>query len=68
MSITQVALRFIQIKGATSGTPDEMAPCIDFSHNRGVKLDIKALKLNQFDEMVEMLHKGEVPRRLAVKF
>ncbi|PGH23259.1 hypothetical protein AJ80_02675 [Polytolypa hystricis UAMH7299] len=63
-----VAMGKFRIVGASNGTPQQVKPCIEFSAKHGIKPHVSYYKIDQINEMIDILHKGEARGRLAVKW
>lgn len=64
----EFALGKYRIKGANNSVPQKMGPCIEFSAKHNIKPHVKFHKIEQINEMIDVMHSGKTAGRLAVKF
>jgi propanol-preferring alcohol dehydrogenase len=57
-----------RVKGANNGTQSMLQKCIDFSHKHDIKPHMEVYSLDRFEEMIDVVKKGEQRGRLGVVF
>lgn len=68
LNALEVALGKYRIGAASNSVPQNMGPCIDFSAKHNIKPHVTFYKLEQINEMIDLMHQGKARGRLAVKF
>ncbi|KAH8602079.1 hypothetical protein B0O99DRAFT_605570 [Bisporella sp. PMI_857] len=63
-----LAMQKFRIGGGNNGTPQMLGPCIDFSAKHGVKPHVTNFKIEQIQEMIDLMHDGKARGRLAVRW
>lgn len=63
-----VAMKKYRIGGGNNGTPQMLAPMIDFSAKHGIAPHVTNYKIEQIQEMIDLMLEGKAKGRLAVKW
>jgi len=63
-----VSLAKFRIKGSNNGTRKILEQCIDFSHKNGIAPHVGFYKLDQINEMVDIMLQGKQRGRMLVSF
>jgi len=68
LNALEIALGKYRVGGASNSIPQKMGPCIDFSAKHNIRPHVTFYKLDQIQEMIDLMHDGKASGRLAVKF
>ena len=63
-----VSMNRIRVRGSNNGTTPKLEKCIAFSHEHGIKPHVTQFKLDQFQEMLDLMHSGKHKGRMGVLF
>ena len=63
-----VSMNRIRVRGSNNGTTPKLEKCIAFSHKHGIKPHVTQFKLDQFQEMLNLMHSGKHKGRMGVLF
>ena len=63
-----VSMLRIRVRGANNGRTDQLRDCLDFSSKHGIVPHMTQYKLEQFQEMVDMMMAGQHKGRMGVVF
>lgn len=64
----ELALGKYRIGGANNSIPQKLGPMLEFSAKHHIKPHITFYKLDQINDMIDLMHEGKARGRLAVKF
>ena len=63
-----VSMLRIRVRGANNGRTDQLRDCLEFSHKHGIKPHMTQYKLEQFQEMLDLMMAGQHKGRMGVVF
>ncbi|KAG9243945.1 hypothetical protein BJ878DRAFT_96790 [Calycina marina] len=63
-----VAMMKYRIGGGNNGTPSNLGPMIEFSAKHGIVPHVTNYKIEQIQEMIDLVREGKAKGRLAVKW
>jgi propanol-preferring alcohol dehydrogenase len=63
-----IAMNKYRIGGSNNGVPQMLGPCLDFSAKHGIAPHCSYYKIEQINEMIDLMHEGKARGRLAVKW
>lgn len=67
-SAMDISMGRIRVLGSNNGTTDRLQRCVDFSHKHGIKPHMTDFKLEQIQEMVDLMQSGQHKGRMGVVF
>lgn len=68
LSAMDISMNRIRVKGSNNGTTPRLKKCLEFSHKHGIKAHVTQFKLDDFQQMIDLMHSGTHKGRLGVLF
>ena len=63
-----VSMLRIRVRGANNGRTDQLRNCLEFSAKHGIEPHMTKYKLEQFQEMVDLMEAGQHKGRMGIVF
>lgn len=67
-SAMDVSMLRVRVRGSNNGTTRRLKECLAFSHEHGIKPHVTQYRLEQFQEMLDLMESGKHKGRLGVLF
>lgn len=67
-SAMDVSMNRIRVRGSNNGITPRLVKCLEFSAKHGIKPHLTTFKLEQFQEMVDLMQSGKHQGRMGVVF
>lgn len=64
----EISMNRIRVRGSNNGITPRLVKCLEFSHKHGIKPHLTRFKLEQFQDMLDLMHSGKHKGRLGVVF
>lgn len=67
-SAMDISMLRVRVRGSNNGTTKRLKECLAFSHEHGIKPHVTQFKLEQFQEMLDLMESGRHKGRMGVLF